>query len=134
MKEDQSENTSSPLPSYPYISVLLAWILPGLGHFYLNRKKKAVVFFLLVVFSLTFGLALNGKVYKPKTGKILSYMGTFACLGIGPIYGVLKMTAGNTFGDATSVTFEYGNAFILTSGLMNILLIIDAFDIAAGRK
>ncbi len=33
-----------------------------------------------------------------------------------------------------SVTYEYGNTFLLTAGLMNILLILDAFDIATGRK
>ena len=31
-------------------------------------------------------------------------------------------------------TYEYGSTFLLTAGLMNILLILDAFDIASGRK
>ena len=29
---------------------------------------------------------------------------------------------------------EYGSTFLLTAGLMNILLILDAWDIATGRK
>ena len=33
-----------------------------------------------------------------------------------------------------SVTYEYGNTFLLTAGLMNLLLILDAYDIATGRK
>ena len=33
-----------------------------------------------------------------------------------------------------AVTNEYGTTFLLTAGLMNILLILDAFDIGIGRK
>jgi len=32
------------------------------------------------------------------------------------------------------VSDEYGTTFLLTAGLMNILLMLDAFDIAIGRK
>jgi hypothetical protein len=32
------------------------------------------------------------------------------------------------------VTYEYGNAFLITAGLLNALVIIDAHDIALGRK
>ena len=37
-------------------------------------------------------------------------------------------------GDITSITFEPGTAFTITAGLMNLLLVVDAFDIAQGRK
>ncbi|MEA2417778.1 MAG: hypothetical protein QOI58_4435, partial [Thermoanaerobaculia bacterium] len=37
-------------------------------------------------------------------------------------------------GDVTSITFEHGTAFTITAGLMNLLLVVDAFDIAQGRK
>ena len=37
-------------------------------------------------------------------------------------------------GDVTSITFEHGTAFTITAGLMNLLLVLDAFDIAQGRK
>ena len=35
---------------------------------------------------------------------------------------------------AARVTYEYGNTFLLIAGLMNYLAMLDAFDIAAGRK
>jgi hypothetical protein len=35
---------------------------------------------------------------------------------------------------AARATFEYGNTFLLVSGLLNYLAMLDAFDIAAGRK
>ena len=37
-------------------------------------------------------------------------------------------------GDITSITYEHGTAFAITAGLMNLLLMLDAFDIAEGRK
>jgi len=32
------------------------------------------------------------------------------------------------------VTYEYGNAYIIVAGLMNLLVVIDVYDIALGRK
>jgi hypothetical protein len=33
-----------------------------------------------------------------------------------------------------AVTYEYGNAFLVVAGLLNMLVILDAYDIALGRK
>jgi hypothetical protein len=33
-----------------------------------------------------------------------------------------------------SATYEHGTAFVLTAGVMNLLLVLDAFDIAEERK
>jgi len=35
---------------------------------------------------------------------------------------------------AARATYEYGNTFLLIAGLLNYLNVLDAFDIAAGRK
>jgi hypothetical protein len=32
------------------------------------------------------------------------------------------------------VTYEYGNAFLIVAGLLNMLVLLDAFDVAEGRK
>ncbi len=37
-------------------------------------------------------------------------------------------------GDVTSYAYEYGNTFLFTAGLLNMLLVVDAFDISQGRK
>jgi hypothetical protein len=37
-------------------------------------------------------------------------------------------------GDVRAVTYEYGNAFLIVAGLLNLLVVIDAFDVARGRK
>ena len=37
-------------------------------------------------------------------------------------------------GRVTAATFEYGNAFLIVAGLLNMLVVLDAFDVAQGRK
>ena len=37
-------------------------------------------------------------------------------------------------GTVTAVTYEYGNCFLIVAGLLNSLVVLDAFDIAMGRK
>ena len=37
-------------------------------------------------------------------------------------------------GEVRAVTYEYGNAFLIVAGLLNLLVVIDAFDVAMGRK
>ena len=32
------------------------------------------------------------------------------------------------------MTYEYGNAFLIVAGLLNMLVVIDAYDVALGRK
>ena len=33
-----------------------------------------------------------------------------------------------------AVTYEYGNAFLIVAGLLNLLVVIDAYDIAHGPQ
>ena len=60
-------------------------------------------------------------------------LAAFADLGIGLPYFVaaaLELGAGQV----RAVTYEYGNAFFIVAGLLNLLVVIDAYDIALGRK
>jgi hypothetical protein len=37
-------------------------------------------------------------------------------------------------GEPTTYTYDFGNVFIYVAGLLNMLVVVDAFDIARGRK
>ena len=37
-------------------------------------------------------------------------------------------------GVVTAASYEYGNAFLIVSGLLNLLVALDAYDVALGRK
>ena len=56
-----------------------------------------------------------------------------ADLGLGPFY-VVAMKLGWGAGRVAAATHEVGNAFHWSAGVMNMLLMLDAGDIAIGRK
>lgn len=88
---------------------------------------------MLVLAAVGLGYGLDGLLYRPIGGQPLSLLGTLAQAGFGLAYGILRLALGFT-GDATSAGFEYGKAFLITAGLMNYLLVLDAWDIAQGKK
>lgn len=113
-------------------AVILAFLVPGAGHFYLGRRGRAVAFFAIVLSLFLIGLAVDGKLYTVEPGRPLTILATFASMGLGLPYFLAR--AAGPFGDVMSITYEYGTAFALTAGLMNLLLILDSFDIARDRK
>ncbi len=128
-----SDRTPEDLPGNPYLAAVLAWVLPGVGHLYLGRRVRALVFFVVIFASLTTGCLLEGQLYSPQAGQPLLSLAGFACMGVGAAYFFLQQVMGYA-GDSAAAGFEYGKAFILTAGLMNILLVLDVLDIARGQK
>jgi uncharacterized protein DUF6677 len=63
----------------------------------------------------------------------LSLLRSAAQMAIGLPYFVARMLGFET-GRVTSVTHEYGNTFTEVGGLLNVLVVLDAYDIAMGRK
>lgn len=122
-----------PVRGNPFVAVLLAWLLPGAGHLYLGRWRRGAAFFALVLSAVGVGLILEGKIWQLVSGQFLSYLGTLACVGLGSPYFALRFGLGYE-GRIDAQGFEYGGAFILTAGLMNLLLILDAWDLARGVK
>jgi hypothetical protein len=57
-----------------------------------------------------------------------------ACFGSGLLYVVCWLANLGFAENAQVMTYEYGNTFFLVAGLLNYLAMLDAFDIAAGRK
>jgi len=115
-------------------AMLLALAVPGAGHFYLGRRNVAVAYFCIVVFMFAVGLSIDGDLYTPSTsgGGSLKMLASFASMGAGLLY-VIAMAL-HVSGSVISATYEYGSTFTLTAGLMNLLLVLDCWDIANGRK
>ena len=118
----------------PFAAVLLAWLFPGLGHFYLGRRKTALLYAVIVTATFLLGLSFEGRLYSPEPGQPLTILATFAVYGAGLLNLGARLVSSNPNGTILSVTYEYGCAFLLTAGLMNLLLMLDAFDISVGRK
>ena len=124
---------AEPAPGQPLIAALLAWLVPGLGHFYLGRRGRAIGFCAVVLINLLTGVALSGNLYAVVPEQPLSFFATLGSMGMGAAYFILRWALGYQ-GEIEGPGFEYGSAFILTAGLMNLLLVLDALDIARGRK
>jgi hypothetical protein len=117
-----------------WLSVALAWVFPGLGHAYLGKRKAALVYAVVVTAMFVLGLSFEGRLYTIESGQPLSILATFAVYGTGLLNLAARMLSDNPGGAVLSVTYEYGCAYLLTAGLMNLLLMLDAFDISVGRK
>jgi TM2 domain-containing membrane protein YozV len=117
----------------PLLAAFLAWMVPGAGHLMLRKTARGVLFFVVVVAALVIGCRLQGNLYVPIAGQPLTFLATLGCMGLGIPYFLLRYLLGY-HGDIISAGFEYGTAFILTAGLMNLLLVLDAWDIAQGKK
>lgn len=117
----------------PYLAMILAWLVPGLGHFYVRRTARGAVFLGLVLVCLWVGCSLQGNLYQPVPNQPLTYLATGGAMGMGLPYFILRYALGYA-GDIVGAGYEYGTAFLLTAGLMNWLLVLDAWDISRGKK
>lgn len=115
------------------VLLLLAWLVPGLGHLLLGRRRRAAVFAAVILIAFVVGIALRGELILPKSGDPLSYLAFVAVLGNGVLFVAAKLL-GFGSGVVTSASYEFGNTFLLTAGMMNLLLLLDVHDIVTGKK
>ncbi len=118
----------------PWAAMVLAWIFPGLGHLYLGRRKTAAAFAVVVTLTFLAGLSFQGRLYSIEQGQPLTILATFAVYGAGLLNVAARLLTDNPGGAILATTYEYGCAYLLTGGLMNLLLVLDAWDIASGKK
>ncbi len=111
---------------------VVAWLVPGGGHLYLSRWKRGLLFLPTILILFIIGLHMDGQLFgwTPTFFGVLKF---FAGISTGIPYFLGKMV-GLGQGDIRSFGYEYGNTFLYTAGLLNMLLVVDAFDIAQGRK
>lgn len=116
------------------VAMILAYLIPGAGHVYLGRRSRGLIFFAIVTALFVMGLWLDGVLYTFANAQrqLLGLMAAIGSMGSGLLYLFGRMFG--PMGDFKSVTFEYGRMFTLTAGLMNLLLVLDCYDIAEGRK
>ena len=110
-----------------------SWAIPGIGHLWLGRRQKGLVFLIALPVMFAIGIALHGRLFPFLLTDPLVGLAALADVGIGVVYFIAK-GIGYGLGDVTAVTYEYGNAFLIVAGLLNMLVVIDAFDVAMGRK
>ncbi len=111
----------------------LAWVIPGGGHLWLGRRQKGLIFLVALPLMFAIGLWLEGRLAPFDSSDPLGVATAFAGLGNGLPYLIAKV-AGFGEGRVVAASFEYGNTFTIASGLLNMLVCLDAYDVARGRK
>ena len=112
---------------------LLTWFIPGAGHLIQKKWIRGALLLISVAAMFCLGLAMNGKVYKPNTGDLLDMLGFVGDLGAGGLYLMARVSE---WGAAAiyAASGDYGTKFIVVSGLLNVISMVDAYHIAIGRK
>lgn len=117
--------------------VLLAWMIPGAGHWYLKRSLHAGLLFFAVAGMFVFGLLMQGRMFVPVFGDLFTTVincgGYIGNLAAGMLYFVAKWLGYNQEQLATAAA-DYGTKFLVCAGLLNVLAIVDVFEISIGEK
>ena len=122
----------------PWLTIVLAWLVPGAGHFLLGKKKRALIIFCCVAISFAVGALMRGPMFQPTTaGDVLSRLiqvaGFAGDLASGLFY-LIAVGLGYWPPDEPTHMADYGSKFLVAAGILNVLAIVDAYEIATRQK
>ncbi len=117
----------------PVVAGILAWLVPGLGHWYIGQRGKAVLFALLLISTFLAGLSLGHfrNVYFD-----LKRLPTYGQLGGGilaltPMALVSPASAPTGPSDNLIPTFDVGTYYTCVAALLNWLVMFNAITMAS---
>jgi hypothetical protein len=121
----------------PIVAVLLAWVVPGGGHFFLRRTVRGVLILVSVLTMFLIGILMRGPLFLPQSGDMLTvliYWGGFIShLATGALYFV-TVALGYNQPDVAGHMYDYGSKFLVGAGLLNVLAMVDVWEIATGKR
>jgi hypothetical protein len=121
----------------PWLIAAIAWFIPGAGHALLRRRGRGAIVFAAVLLTFVTGILLRGPMFQPHGGDLLTtaiqWGGFFGDLASGVFY-LLTVWLGYAQPDAAGHVHDYGSKLLVAAGLLNILAMVDAWEIATGKK
>ncbi len=133
---EHSNILTAPVKTWP-VAVLAGWVLPGAGHLLLRRPGRAILMFVSVLVMFLLGLMMRGPLFQPQGGDMLTaiiyYGGFVSHLLTGAPY-FISVALGYNQPDVAGHVHDYGSKFLVGAGLLNILGMVDIYEIAKGRK
>jgi hypothetical protein len=118
-------------------AVALGFLIPGAGHFLLKRNVRGLLVLASVIVMFLIGIMMRGAFFQPQGGDLLNiiiYCGGFlAHVCSGALYFV-AVALGYNQPDVAGHVHDYGSKFLVGAGLLNILAMVDAWEIATGQK
>jgi hypothetical protein len=120
----------------PFLAVaaaVLGWFVPGLGHALLQRWVKAVIYFLAVAILAITGIIMRGNVFHSNGADAFEILGFVADLGNGICY-FLAPKINPAGADVAHAAGDYGTRLIASAGVLNVLCVLEAFEIGLYRR
>lgn len=138
MTSEAQANVVAPTPSQGwFLPVLLTWLAPGSGYFLLKSPERGALMGGMSLLMFLLGLMMRGAFFDPQTGDLLTTViycgGWLSNMANGSLYFLAKAFGYNA-PDTAGHVVDYGTKFLVGSGLINILAIVDVFEIATGKK
>lgn len=121
------------VPLMALAAPILGWIVPGAGHLIQKRWVRGFLLMFAVALMFLLGILMGGKIYHANTGDLLDMLGFVGDAGAGGLYVLSRMMEWGTAAIAYA-TADYGTKYIVISGLLNVMSMVDAYHIAMGRK
>lgn len=110
---------------------LLAWLVPGGGHFAINERKRATIIFAAVVLTFVVGLYVGSIGVIDPVGSKPWYVAQI--LNSPAVALLAHLTETGSF-PVYARTNEIGQIYTSTAGLLNLLCIVNAIYIAHLQK
>ena len=103
----------------------------------MKRPGRGGILLATVAVMFVLGLLMRGALFAPQRGDLLTtviYTGGFIGNVLSGLPYFLSVWLGYNQPDVAGHVHDYGTKFLVGAGLLNLLAIVDAFEIALGRK
>jgi hypothetical protein len=111
---------------------LMAWVIPGGGHFIIKERKRAIIIFVTVLVTFLLGLHIGSIGIINKGGAFAWYLAQMMVSPLVAIIGVLGQSDGGrvVYGKPEA----YGQIYTAVAGMLNLLSVLSAVYMAhSGR-
>jgi len=113
------------------IVAVLAWAVPGAGHFVIKERKRAVIIFITITLTFLVGLYVGSVAVIDPVGARPWYIGQMMA---SPAVGVLGQITRTGQYTSYGKPADIGQIYTIIAGMLNLLCIISAVYMAyAGR-
>ena len=120
-------------PQIPVGVIVAAWLLPGGGHLLQRRWGRGALLLGSICLLFFLGLAMGGRFFHASPGNFVETLGSLGDFCSGLLFLGARFSGYDPLPVAAPAA-DYGTKFLLVAGLLNVLCILDAFDIAVGNK
>ena len=135
-QEQEAKAPAAPIGQW-LPAVAVAWLIPGGGHMMMKRQGRAALIMVSVTLMFLFGLFMRGSMFTPQNGDLLTILincgGFVGDLASGILY-LMATWLGYNQPDVAGHVYDYGTKFLVSAGLLNVLAMVDVYEIAVGKK